>query len=171
MPPAPPDHPPQTPDTQYVPFEKRESQNIKPTPFILDYAALIGVTVFGAIAGVLIGKVMEPRNISLGKLAKWKFGSDKLDRTSGMVIGTEVAGIWGLFQHWKKSEGKQLGIKNVTKDLHEALSPEQLEQDTQKEEALLADLQRLQERLNKPVSHGATVTTRREAAPQQTGIG
>ncbi len=113
---------------------------------------------------------MEPRNIKLGKLAAFKFGTDTVNRQSGAIAGAEVGGLWGIFHHWKKSEGKQIGIKNLSTDLRAAIDPAQLEKETQKEEALLKDLKTLEDRMIAPKSHGAAILTRREEASREKGI-
>ncbi|MBY0406261.1 MAG: hypothetical protein K2Q01_01095 [Rickettsiales bacterium] len=156
----------------FVPLEDRDSQNIKPAPFIKDYVGIIGLAAIAAVAGFLLGKRMEPKNIKLGRFAQWKFGTDKIDRQSGAILGAELGAIWGIFHHWKKAEGKQLGIQNLSKDLHTAIDPEQLEREAKKEEALVADLKKLEERLSQgtPKSHGASITSRREQSAAETGI-
>ncbi len=157
----------------FVPLEERESQNVKPAPFIKNYILIIGVTILGGIAGALTGRAMEPRNIKLSKLAAMKFGSDKVDRMSGMVAGAEVGGIWGLFHHWKKAEGKQIGIKNLSTELRDAIDPAQIEKEAKKEEAILSDLKILEERLKtqpQAASHAQSVTARREESSRENSI-
>ena len=153
----------------HVPLDKRESQNVKPGPFITNYIVILGLTAVGAAVGFFTGKALEPRNIKLGKLAAYKFATEKVDRQAGLIAGTEVGAIWGVFHHWKKAEGKQIGIKNLSTDLRAAMDPAQLEKETQKEETLAKDLQRLENQLNKPKSHSGTVLSRREE-PREIGI-
>lgn len=157
----------------FVPMEQRESQNVKPTPFIQNYAVILGLTGLGAVAGFFTGKALEPRNIKLGKLASYKFGTDRVNRQAGLIAGAEVGGLWGLFHHWRKAEGKQLGIQSLSTDLRTALDPAQLEKEAQKEEALVRDMKLLEERLaaGSGRGHGGSVTARREENASGKGLG
>lgn len=150
--------------SQYTPLEKRESQNISAKPFVLDYAMILGAIGLGALAGRFGGKALEGKNISVGKVSEYIMGTDKVDRQSGMWLGAKIGGIFGIFQHWKKTEGRQLSVANISQDLRTAMDSDVLKREAQKEQALVSDMQKLQTALSeKPAaSHADTVSARRE---------
>lgn len=157
---------------QYVPLEERESQHISSDSFIREYAVILSGLIGGAIGGFFLGRALEPRSIKLGRLAQLKFGTDTVNRQAGLIAGAEVGGILGIFSHWKKREGKQLGVKNISIDLHTVMEPQQLENEVRKQDALLDDLNQLESRLaqSSKGNHAQRELTRRENKPEEPGI-
>jgi len=152
---------------QYVPLKQRDSQNIGPAPYIKEWVSVMAMTALGAVIGYFAGKKLEPRNLSM-KLPL--LGAKQVDSLSGSRMGGGIGGIYGIFQQWKYEEGQNLGVKNISNNLKTVIDPAQLETDTAKETALLADIKILDEKLSAPTSHGAAVLTRREADHQEIGV-
>jgi len=152
---------------QYVPFEQRDSQNVQPKPYIKLWASIVALTAVGGILGYFTGKTIEPRKIKLHDFAAMKFGTKHADRQAGTILGAEIGAIYGAFHHWKYKEGRHLGVQNISSNLKTVIEPAELEAQATKETALVTDLKKLDEKFSVPVSHSASVLTRREAENRQ----
>jgi|GEM_PF-3333042 len=152
---------------QFVPLEQRESQKIGLKHYLKETATFLGITALGAAIGFAAGKALEPRNISLGSYGRFFHPTGKLDGKLGGAIGGKIGGIYALYNHWRKREGKRLGVSNISSDLNAVLSAEYLQQETQKEQAIVEGLQRLQ---SARPSHVQTLTAEREQEAAASGI-
>jgi hypothetical protein len=138
----------------YVPLESRESQRINWKPFAYEFIKLLVITKVAALAGYFSGKHMAARNIKIGKI--------QLDGQSGYFIGGIAGFVYELFHHWKKTEGKRLGVANISGDLKTSMDPAQLEREATKEAAFVADLKKLSELQSAPKSFTADIAEKRE---------
>ncbi|NBO19718.1 MAG: hypothetical protein EBV03_10970 [Proteobacteria bacterium] len=148
---------PKTLKEQYVPLERRESQNIDWKPFAYETAKFFIVTKLAAVAGYFMGSALSKRKI--------KVFNFPLDGQRGSFIGGTIGGVYELYDHWHKTEGKRLGINNISKDLTTVIDPTPLERETAKEETLVQDLLKLENAMNKSQpSHAERALARREEA-------
>lgn len=144
----------------FVPLEQRGSQHIDWKPFVIDTVKFFVVAKLSALAGYFVGRKMEARNLRIGRL--------KMDGQWGGLIGGTIGGIYELYDHWHKTESQRLGVRNISTDLQTVIDPTQLERETQKQEALLADMAKLEAALGKPrPSHAERTAARREEAAQR----
>lgn len=143
---------------QFVPHSKRESENVDWQPFVYETVKFFVVAKLSAVAGYFIGREMAKRHMSIGKF--------RMDGYWGGIIGGVVGGVYELFSHWKKSEGKRLGVANISSDLMSALDPAQTASETTKEREILDGLKELQSHTK---SHVNNVLARRDASPEELG--
>lgn len=154
-----------------VPYEERASQNLKFTAYLKHTFSFLGYTALGMVAGGLIGKSLESKNIGFGSFQRYgeMFGRNgRIDMQAGAWAGAKAGLLVGIYKGWKDSERKRLSVKEISSDLMPAMEPAQLAQEVKKEQAILEDLQVVQEKLAHPaLSHAQRETTRRAAASGQ----
>lgn len=145
----------------FVPLEQRESHNLKPWDYIKDVLPVFIIGHVSAAVGYFAGKSYEGKKISVLKIP--------VDRVTGSAILGTVGGLFGVYQHWKKKEGKQLGVSAVSSDLKTAISSEHLEKETKKEQEIIDGIKTLQEMPQSHISHVDNVMSRREAMANSVG--
>ena len=93
-------------DNKFVPFEQRPSQNIGVKDYVYEVIKFALITKVGALAGWGLGKLNETR----------KFLNPKyLNGLNGYAAAGLGTAIYEGFHHWKKTEGKRLGVEDATK--------------------------------------------------------
>ena len=163
--PAPPSDTHKTLRESYVPLEQRESQHPNWKPFAYDTIKFFVVAKLSALAGLFAGNSMAAKNMKLGPL--------KMDGQTGAMLAGTAGVTYELYDHWQKTEGKRLGVANISSDLRAALDPVQLEKESTKEEALVNDLKKLEELLSQSPgtkSHIDAVSSRREHRQRDSDI-
>lgn len=146
---------------QYVPLEQRESNNLKMWDFVKDVAPIFIIGHLSAAVGYFLGKSYEGKNLSIVKIP--------VNRTIGSAVLGTVGGLFGVYQHWKKKEGKQLGVSAISSDLKTVISSEQLEKETKKEQEIIDGIKALQEMPKSPKSYVEDVTSRRASMVNNLG--
>jgi hypothetical protein len=140
---------------QYVPYEKRASQNVKAMDYIKELAPIICSGLLGALTGRIGGKFLEARNV--------KIKSIPINGDVGGWFGGKIGGVYGLFHHWKKTEGRRLGVSAISSDLNTVLSAEHLESQARKQAEIIEGIKTLQNMPLSQKSYVEEVTSRREA--------
>lgn len=146
---------------QYVPLEQRESRNLKIWDFVKDVAPIFIIGHLSAAVGYFLGKSYEAKNLSIVKIP--------VNRTIGSLVLGTVGGLFGVYQHWKKKEGKQLGVSSVSSDLKTAISSEQLEKEAKKQAEIIDGIEALHKLKSGSMSHVENVISRREAMANSVG--
>lgn len=144
---------------QYVPYEKRASQNIKIIDYVKELVPIAASTALGAVVGWIGGKHLEAKNLKIDA----KIKEIPIDRERGAKIGAYIAGIYSAFHHWKKTEGRQLGISAISSDLNTVLSAEHLESQARKQAEIIEGIKTLRNTPLPQKSYVEEVTSRREA--------
>ncbi len=154
---------------QYVPFEERDSQKVTPIHFAKELAIFAAFTALGGVAGRFLGKGVEGKNIKLPKFMNDWYGKETLDRTVGTWVGGKIGGLYGIFHHWKKTEGKHLGVSAISSDLNTVLSSDTLEKDAKKQAEIIDGIETLHKLKSGSMSHVENVMSRREATANSLG--
>lgn len=158
--------------SRIIPFEERESQKPKFTNYLKSTFSVFGYILLGAITGGLLGKALESKNIGFGPFQRYGrfFGrTNKIDTQLGLAVGLKAGLVVGIYRNWKDSEGKRLGIKEISGDLMPAMDASHLASEVKREQAILDDLHVVQKKLEPHVSpsHTEREATRRATATQQ----
>ncbi|MEZ5691901.1 MAG: hypothetical protein R3D71_09600 [Rickettsiales bacterium] len=146
---------------QYVLYEKRESQKDSKWEFVKEIGAIALSGVVGAVIGGAAGKFAEVKNV---KIKGFPVGKD-----AGAWLGGKIGAIYGVYNHWKKTEGKRAGIDSVSNDLNETLSPEHIKKEINMQAEIAKDLEKLENIKKGRVSHAENILARREAVENVAG--
>jgi len=145
---------------QYVPFEKRESQNIKSENWLKDLLIIGGFSALGALIGRIGGSFLEPSIIKLNKFT--------INQQTGTWIGGKIGALYGVFKYWQKREGRQIAVESLNSDLKEAISPEHLQKESVKEQEIIDGIKYLQNKGD--MSYRNYIDQRRENAEHSLGL-
>lgn len=150
---------------RFTPYEERKSGHVSFLSYFKNYITVLGYGVGGMLAGWLLGKAAETRDINLPKALKGygqMFGhSGKVNGEVGKWAGAKIGGMLGLYHHWRKAEGQRVGVEAINTDLKEAISPEHLASEVAQERQILEDIQYI--RNNSPQNtHARKERERRE---------
>lgn len=145
----------------YVPYDQRDSQNLKVWDYVKDIAPIVIIGKLSAVAGYFLGKSQEAKGLKVAGIA--------VTRGSGAYVLGTVGAVFGMFRHWKKKEGKHLGVAAISSDLGTVISAEQLEKETKKQAEIIEGIKTLQEMPPPIKSHVEDITSRREAMASSLG--
>lgn len=157
--------------SQVVPYEERASQNVKFSSYLKHTFSVLAYTALGTVIGGIIGKSLESKDIGSGSFQRYgeMFGRNGgVDMQSGASAGAKVGLVVGIYKAWKNSERKRLSVKEISSDLMPAMEPEHLAQEVKQEQAILDDLQVVQDKLERlGPSHVQREETRRATGSRQ----
>ncbi len=139
-----------------VPLEERKSQKLGVWDFVKEHLPIFILGKLGALAGYFLGKAQETNAIRIA-------GLSSLNRGSGMAAGGIIGGVYGMFYHWKKTRGSQLGVENLHTDMKEAMSVDYLQKEVGKEQEIVDGISYLTDEKAKNMSYADYINSRRQA--------
>jgi hypothetical protein len=153
----------------------RESQKLKLSAYAKEVATTIGIALSGGVAGYVIGK-LTPRAIldraseATHSVMKKLWANAPRKEWTPMELaarGAILTSIYSAFRAWRKTEGKQLRVKDIHSEVYAAMDAGELKGQVEQNERIQSGLKAL---TNTITPRGAyTEEAAKETAPAPLG--